>query len=477
MPIDFTLPDLAKPQFSEALFRGPLTVLQEISRRNKARSEGCTETEPFKNRKNDLIKRLQRSRVTGESFDQATNVLGREKLLLSLYLEYTDREDAMSWLPAFDNRIARSLWEIRVQIGTLADEDRSPCCSSEHFDRLEALPYLCSLLLDAYSSAEPREAEPARKLREYRNFIFNVSGPEAIAIRTKTGETLAQLMDRFAIPNRGRFSKKLRQVVLLHAIKIVPMGEVTKEFNEIEIMKNEKAFGDLMMGAAALKIMVQRVSAEGGRKWTGLWPKWITRFGCDPRYGRATIESAKWWGWATDSELRLAQQGVTELTLKFFIDFLKSSLEGSNKAAQFSLRSRFLLALFEAIKIDNARLLLNRSAYFKLPNQYRNPWNVATLYRTSDETSMICLRCTDNIYIIEGTHTFGLRMFQRRFPIKGFWEYPSSSYQDCDLRVSPYDCSLFLPTHDPSGRWVHKFFSNLKEEFHIEWGDVHVRVS
>lgn len=475
MPVDFSLPDLPRPRFSEVVFRGPLTAVREISRRNRARLENGNETRQFKNRKEELIRRLQRRGTTGESFDRATAVLGRERLLLTLYQEYFGREDGRNWLPAFDDRIARSLLEDTGASWHSGRRRQVTLLFFTHFDRLDALSFICNRLIEAHSSAENGGTEQARRWREQRKVIFNITGPEAIAKQTRVGERLPELMERFAIPSRGRFSEKLRQVVLLRAIEVAPMGEVTDAFTEIESLREERVSGDKLMGAAALEIMVKRVAVEGGRRWTGHWPRWLTRFGCDPRYGRATGESAKWWGWATDSELRLAQQGITGLTLEFFIGFLQSSLRGTEREAQFSLRSRFLLALFEAQRIQNARLVLNRSAHQQFPHQHRDPWNVALLHGRTDQTSMVCLQCTDDIYIIEGTHSFGLRMFHRRFPVDGFWEHPSRTYHDRDLRISPGDCPVFL-RHSPSGSWVHKFFHELRARFHIEWHDVRMRL-
>lgn len=475
MHIDFSLPNLPRPQFSEVLFRGPLTTVREISQRNRARLEHGNETRQFKNRKEELVKRLQRRGTTGESFDRATAVLGRERLLLTLYQEYFGREDARSWLPAFDNRIGRSLLGDTGGNWHSGRRRQVTLLFFTHLDRLDALSFMCNRLIEAYSSAEPGGTEPARTWREQRKVIFDVAGPETIARQARVGEGLPHLMERFAIPNRGRFSEKLRQVVLLRAVEVAPLGSETAAFTEIESLKKERVFGDQLMGAAALKIMVQRVAAAGGGRWTGQWPRWITRFGCDPRYSRATVESAQWWGWATDSELRLAQQGITGLTLKFFIDFLQSSLRGTEREAQFTLRSRFLLALFESRKIQNARLVLNLYAHQQLPHQYRDPWNVAILHGTTDQTSMVCLQCTDDIYIIEGTHSFGLRMFHRRFPVVGFWERPSRTYHDRDLRISPADCPVFL-RHSPSGNWINRFFQELRATFHVEWYDVRRRL-
>jgi hypothetical protein len=225
------------------------------------------------------------------------------------------------------------------------------------------------------------------------------------------------------------------------------------------------------MGAAALQIMVQRVAVEGGRRWIGEWSNWITRLGCDPRHGRATAEGAMWWGWATDDELRLAQQGITGQTLHFFIEFLRRSLQGTDKEPQFKLRSEFLLRLYEAGKIESARLALNWATYEHLDRKYRDVWSVSHLSQTTDDTSMICLKCTDDVFIIEGTHSFGLRMFHKNFPIPNFWERPRQTYQDRELRISPSECPVFL-RHDHSGNWVLGFFRHLRARFHVEWNDV-----
>jgi hypothetical protein len=472
MRVELHLLDLPAPRLTETLLRGPSATLQKISHRNRNRFEQSTETKQFKNRKEDLMRRLQRRSTTGDSFEQATDVVGRERLLLSLYLEYCGRTDS-NWLPPFNTEIARSLLGVAGENWHKGRRRQVALLFFTRFDQLAALPFLCTRLAEAYAPPEPSESGPARTWHEQRSTVFDPAGPENIAKKIKREESFSQLMERFGVPNDGRFVEKLRQVFLLNEIKTAPLGKETSVFAEIETLKNERVSGNLLMGAAALKIMVQRVAKEGGRKWCGDWPRWITGFGCDPRYGRASAEGAKWWGWATDTELRLAQQGITGLTLRFFIKFLRNSLSGTEMESQFTIRSRFLLALFEAGKIQHARLLLNGPAYQRLDRKYRDPWTVALLRGTTDQTNIVCLRCTDDIYIIEGTHTFGLRMFHRNFPIDGFWERPSKAYQDKNLRISPVDCPVFL-RHRQSGNWVNKFFDELHAKFHVEWSDVSI---
>lgn len=473
MDFELSLSFLPVPRITVDLLRGASAILQEIAQRNIARFEQDTESKRFKNRKEELIRRLQLRPVTGESFEQATSIAGRERLLLSLYLEYFGQAAAQSWLPVFDNTIAKSLlgdsgarWHERMR-------RRAAMLFFTHFDQLEALPFLCSRITESYASAKGGGVGLTRLWSEYHKTIFVPTGHENVAKQVKASENLFQLMARLGVPENGRFGEKLRQVFLLNGIKSAPFGIATEIFKEVATLKTERAPDNLLMGAAALKILISRVINEGGRKWAGDWPDWISRFGCDPRHGRATAQGTKWWGWATDAELRLAQQGITGLTLRFFIEFLRNSLVGTEKEAQFVLRSRFLLALFESGKIQNARLVLNYSSLQRLDYKFRDPWTVAELSATTDQTSMICLRCTDDIYIIEGTYSFGLRMFHKEFPIRGFWDRPKKTYQDQELRISPSLCPIFL-RHDPSGNWVRKFFTELRSKFHREWSDVRI---
>jgi hypothetical protein len=471
MRLDLRLNDLPQPRVAAFRLVGALRTLQELTSRNLARATQGVESRQFKNRKEQMKQRLMK-RGKSVSFEQATDEDGRDRILLSLYLEYATRPDA-PWLPAFDESVANSVLGENGRDWHPGRRRQATQLFFTHFDQLpyDGLQRLCALLAQAYECIKSEGQRPVAQWRHHRNGLFSPLGPQNAARSALPEETLPSLMGRFAIPNDGRFAECLRQVFLLKAIRDCPLGEEIPALAEIETLKTERASASQLMGAAALQIMVQRVAKEAGRTWSGDWPRWITRLGCDPRHGRATAEGAKWWNWATADELRLAQQGVTGLTLRFFIDFLRRSLQGTDKEPQFELRSRFLIGLFEARKIQEARLALNRTTYERLDKKYRDSFNVIHLSQTSDDTSMICLKCTDDIYIIEGTHSFGLRVFHQAFPIRDFWEIPKRTYQDRSLRISPDDCDAYL-RHDPGGNWVDGFFRILRYDFHVEWSDV-----
>jgi hypothetical protein len=469
MYLDLRLHDLPLPRIDAIRLVGAVGTLQEITNRNLKKATQGAESRQFKDRKEQMKRRL-RERGSAVTFEQATNGVGRERLLLSLYLEYAERSDA-SWLPPFDRSIAESVLGADCREWSVGRRRQATLLFFTHFRQLpeSGLGLLCEKLLEAYNVDSGTDGQVGR-WRQHRKVLFSSAGDQNVARAATKEEPLSSLMERFAVPN-GRFAECLRQVFLLNAVKDSPFGKEIPALAEIASIKTERASLSQPMGAAALQIMVQRVAKEGGRKWSGDWPNWITKLGCDPRHGRSTGEGAKWWGWATEDELSLAQQGITGLTLGFFIEFLRRSLQGTEKEAQFELRSRFLLGLYEAGKIQSARLALNWAAYRRLDQKYRDVHTVAHLRATSDETSMICLRCMDDIFVIEGTHNFGLRMFHRIFPIRDFWKDPKQTYQDQELRISPGVCPVYL-RHDPGGRWVNQFFSELRNRFHVEWDDV-----
>jgi len=281
-------------------------------------------------------------------------------------------------------------------------------------------------------------------------------------------------MERFAIPAEGRFAECLRQVFLLNSLRDAPLGNEISALGDIEGLKTERASKSQLMGAAALQIMVQRVAREGNRKWSDEWANWITRLGSDPRHGRATVEGTKWWGWATEDEFRLAQQGITGVTLRFFIEFLRQSLEGATGQSQFKRRANFLMGLDAAQKINDARVIVSEPIYMRMHQAFRDSGSVARFQDGGQEAkAVICLSCADNVFVIEGTHNFALRAFHKRFPLEDFWSRPRRTYQRSQLVIPQAQCPIFL-THGQRGAWVMDFFSQLRTSFHVEWGDVRI---
>lgn len=463
MPLDLALQHLAQPCLTEALLRGPGRTLQEIKNRNEKRWAQGTTSKEFQNRKEHLRQRIRDRVGRGESFAQATRVVGRERLLLSIYLDDLGTE----WLPPFDHKVAV---DILGEAGQALHPSRCRQLTQfffRRFDQIHALAFICGRLRESYTVLKGDANSHASAWALHRSVIFAPEGPSNVVRNAEAGESLKNLIERFTVPKEGRFVESLRNTFLLESLRQCRFGEAPTTLEEIAATKTDTAHESMPLGAAALQIIVRRVAKEGRGKWPEAWQKWIVPLGCDPRQGRALPETARWWGWATDSELKLAQQGMIGLSLRFFFDFLS----GTVTAYQWEERRKFLDSLFKAGKILDARLALNSSCLGRLPSRQRDPWSVAKLNATTDDTCMIALRCGDDVFILEGTHSFGLRAFHRTFPIRGFWERERQAYRDCELRISPSNCPIFI-RHAPAGKWIFKFVSELRSQFHVEWGGV-----
>lgn len=469
MRLDLSLRDLPLPQLSELPLRGPSRKLLEIQSRNEARwAQGKTSKE-FQNRKKRLRERLQAAVRPGERlsherlFEIVRTEVGWHRLLLAIYLDDLGKD----WLPAFNKRVAE---EVIGESGASWHASRRRQVTQfffRHFDSIGALASVSKRLRESYAavSAEPNAA--ARVWAVHRERVFDPEGPVKMASQARAGETLESLRERFAVPAEGRFTESLVQLYLLESLNRCGLGDEPPTLAQIEAARTETALGSLLLGAAALRIIVRRVATDAGGRWPEGWQKWIVRLGCDPRLGRASGEVARWWGWASDAELRLAQQGVIGASLGFFLKFL----DGTVPASQWRERRKFLDSLFEAGKILDVRLILNWESMERLEPRLRDPWSIARLDATSRNTCIIVLRCSDDVSILEGTHTYGLRAFNKRLPIPGFWERARNEFDDCELRISPTDCPIFI-RH--SGEWIWKFFDELRDTFHVEWGDVRI---
>lgn len=453
------MPDLRLPKLSEALLKRPLNRLRQIQERNEAKWGAAGSSKIFNNRKEKLRKRLQAAVCPRLELTkiQSTEV-GWQRLLLSLYVE----SHGQDWLPTFDDEVATVILGTDASAWNTSRRRQATLLFFERFDSLSALSFLADQLRKAYGVNVSAISGVGAIWASARSSIFHPDGPQRIAAKAAPSEKWEQLRERFGVPDKGKFSENLRQVYLLETLQRCALGDEPEVLQEIEKCRSESALDSLSLGAAALRILVLRVENEGRRQWPEGWRGWLVRLGCDPRMGRYSAEGAKWWGWATDSQWNLAVQGIIGLSLKFFFKFL----DGTVSAHQWEERREFLETLFEEGKILDARLVLNAQCLQRLPPKMRDKWNTASLTSTTEDTCIIALLCSDDVSILEGTHTYGLRAFLRDFPVKGFWERVRQQYADSELRISPQRCPVFV-AHN--GDWVGKFYRSLRRTLHIEW--------
>jgi hypothetical protein len=471
MHLDLRLRDLPMPRIVGFRLDEAMQTLQRITSQNVAKAAHGSESKEFRNRKEEMKRRLLNSTGRGITFEQATAGVGRKRLLLSLYIEYSTRSDA-TWLPFFDNAIARSvLGETGVDWHAGLRRQATQLFFT-HFEQLPALKELCGRLLEAYQVPISHASTATMIWQDQRSTIFATDGPQQIARAARANEALAELMERFAVPGDGCFSARLKESYLLVRLGSVEVGGGQKILQAVEAMRTSPYQAGVPLGAAALRIMTRRVLEFGG-EWRGDWADWILRLGCDPALPAASEPFGKWWGcWhPTRTELDCAQRGVNRQTLEYFIQFLNESLNGTNGYEQFEARAGFLRWLDDTRKIIKFKLLLHSSAFHALPKAYRQQRHrVARIEGAAQGTSVIVMECTDGVWIVEGTHSFAIRAFRNNFPLPEMFSKHPSSYNYMDFTQGSMHrdtCTGIWKAH--MGSWIPDLLWQMKYKLHVEW--------
>ena len=470
MHLDLRLNDLTLSRIASIRLTSATRTLQELTGRNLARAKQGPDSPQFKNRKEEMKQRLMK-RGKAVSFEQATDEDGRERLLLSLYLEYATRLDA-SWLPTFDEFIASSVLGENGCFWPAGRRLQATQLFFTHFglDQLPALNVLCSRILEAYQAQDLPVSGLGAVWHQHRALIFATDGPQRIARAAIERETLAELMDRFAVPSEGRFSARLKECYLLNRLEAIELGQGQEILSELEAMRHVPYLPGIPLGAAAVRILTQRTLQAGG-VWQGDWADWLLRLGSDPSIPNSA-GFLKWWAcWhPTPTELECARRGVNRQTLEYFIQFLDASLREEGKYEQFKDRAGFLRWLDDTRKIRRFKLMLHPRAHQNLPRSYQQQRNrIAQIEGSGQGVSVIAMECIDDVWIVEGTHSFAIRVLRGECPVPEVFleeraSYPYSRFVQNAMHRDT--CTGIWKPH--MGDWISDLLWQMKWKFHIE---------
>lgn len=471
MPLDLSLDALHAPHIGSSLLDRVTATLQGITNRNLARATHGSESPVFNNRKEEMKLRLMK-RGKAVTFEQATDVVGRARILLSLYVENATRSDASAWLPAFDETVASSVLGLSGRAWHGGRRRQATQLFFELFDLLPALRVLCSRILESYETSDSHASSLTAVWHQKRATIFATDGPQKVALAAREGETLGELMERFAVRKEGRFSARVKECFFLTRLQTVELGQGQEILQQLEAMRTAPYQAGVPLGAAALRIMTRRVLESRG-EWKGDWPDWILRLGCDPALPPTGEQFGKWWGcWnPTRAELDCAQRAVNRQTLEYFIQFLEVSLSGTTGYDQFEARAGFLRWLDDTRKILRFKLMLHPQAFQALPRAYQQQRHrVAKIEGAAQGTSVIVMECIDGLWIVEGTHSFAIRVFRNTFPLPEVFRENRSAYYYSAFTQGPMHRDTITGIWKKhTGSWLPDLLWKMSYKFQIEW--------
>jgi hypothetical protein len=239
---------------------------------------------------------------------------------------------------------------------------------------------------------------------ENAQILFAPDALEKVAETWTPGTSVQNLADHFEIHEDSLFRENLFEELILSRLRKVPLNESDSELNELVIAEKERVLASgLRLGAASVRVLINRSQQENHSVVPDCWADQLVTFACDPRIPNSDMRS-RWWGWATSYEKDLAIRALSKISLEEFIRLLEQSLEGTAQGRQFVARRRFLMKLFDMGLVIEARLVIPRNLYLSLNAKTREVLAPSWLSGSQD-TSFVCLRCSDNVYLIEGTHS------------------------------------------------------------------------
>ena len=404
-----------------------------------------------------------------ERFLRAIDEIGRERLLLKLYLLDEGEASVRQYLPPFDEVICTYLFRADSPARTQGALRTAATLFFNRFDLLAGCGSLGFSLVQSIGEVASDKFMPGRLARWHvnRDWIFGTDGPQQLVSRRHKGETLKAAAERSGVPNPSRYFDVAQQHHLFVRLQNLALGEDDDElFGELVAAREQPLATRELIGTRALQILIRRSLNENRGHLPESWGKRVLLLGCDPRLSRRSDAFRRWWSWANDNELAVVLRWFTGAELGKFLYLLESSL-GPDGRRMFERRKAVLLKLFKADKISDARLAVVNDAMHDARRHFRDNLGSSFASLASGSTSVICLR-VENFYIVEGTHNFALRLY-RQFPVAGFWERTRSQFN-----INEFKDGLDQPPISPirhQGDWELKFENALMQHFRVRWFD------
>lgn len=318
--------------------------------------------------------------------------------------------------------------------------------------------YLLAGITELFKKKQPSTLKYKHKFKE---ILFNPAGPHRFVEKAKgNAVNLNELAQKLSIPDQEdcRYFQKCKRIYYIETLKNLPLGGEDAILEELQIVKDSPYEGGKTLAHVATSILIARCLEESQESISEPWRDCVMGLLGDPRIPKGSPRFQKGWGRIDRKYTDAMVKWLSGLDLKLFLKLIKehASIEGNDDLLRmFEGRKIFLEGLYEQSLIDYSRLLLpNRVQRFLKQNYNEEQMPAFTNLQGSGDQSLIYLQVgstsltsSRTAHIIEGTHSFALRIFMEN-PVGDF-----ETRHSVELSNFFYKNHLPKITHNPSSSW------------------------
>lgn len=321
-------------------------------------------------------------------------------------------------------------------------------------------------------------ASELKRYTQYKDIIFSPYGPsKVVKFSQRENIDFDGMLPRFGLTGfaDGRFLTLCRYQYYLETLKSIPVGEkhaVLAEMCKSEVL-NSPYTHEKQLGHVILEILIDR---SEGSSISQSWQNTILTIAGDPRVPKSSPNYQQWWVLLGEKRISLMRGWLSRFDLKLFLKVLEQSAKdggNSDMERMFESRKIFMEGLLEQGLVVESRLFLSGYAEVYLRRHYDRRELPEYARVLSHQTSMIYLNLSGRVHMLEGSHSFRLKLFDRLPSAAKLSDYGVKVVDDSDLRsaiIHQYehefdDATGYRDlTHDIHLNWQNKAINFLKKK-------------
>lgn len=270
--------------------------------------------------------------------------------------------------------------------------------------------------------------------------LFSKSGPAEVVSFANNRQTDLDEALRLLCLNgfsNGRFLTICRYQYYLETLKTIPVGAdhaILQELVKTDVF-NAPFDDKRLMGHAILETLIDR---SAGISISSCWQSVILTIAGDPRVPTSNQNYQKWWQLLGERRIGLMRGWLSRFDLALFLKVLEQSARDGNigdMERMFESRKQFMEGLLEQGLVTQSRLFLSKHAEFYLRRHFKKEELPEYAKVDSAETSMIYLNLAGKVHMIEGSHSFKLKLLDRLPAEFRLLDYSKRLYSDYEFRA------------------------------------------